>query len=350
MINGDYLALKTFAGFYRYCSEILQEFDLLLTSFDVEMVTPEYVKNIPRFQNIKVVKYGNLKLTPWRIMTLPYYVKKQDAIMIDLSQALPFGVKGINCVHDCIPEIVSTAYSGFFNKVIKKPLKMIQRKWTIRNCKALLTVSEFSKSDIIRIYGIDPSKITVVYSAWQQMQRISYDEHVIEKYKLQPKAFYFTLGSRVPHKNLDWIVAAANQNTDKVFVISGENSFCKSLDQIHFPSNIIFTGYISDSEVKTLMHECRAFILPSFYEGFGLPPLEALAVGAEIIVSNTACLPEIYGDSAHYIDPNQLEKINMDTILETPVGDPNMTLERYSWSRSAELMYEVLMNCLEEKK
>ena len=90
-----------------------------------------------------------------------------------------------------------------------------------------------------------------------------------------------------------------------------------------------------------LMSKCKAFIFPSYYEGFGIPPLEALSVGAKIIVSKAACLPEIYGDTAHYIDPNNPD-VNLNQLLEQPVESPERILEKYTYDNAAEQLIACL--------
>lgn len=346
VINGDYLAFNTFAGVSRFATEILAELDLMVKDLKVELLTPEYVESLPKFKNIKTVKFGQQPILKWKNTALPQYVKKQEALLVDLTQAFPFGVKGITCVHDCIPELVSTAYSGVFGKLVKKPLKLVQRRAAIKNSVAVITVSEFSKKDIARLYHVNPEKITVVGNAWQHIEKTAYDDTIINKYNLETKKFYFSLGSRVEHKNLKWIVSAALQNPESVFVVSGENSYSKGFDESQFPKNIIFTGYISDGEIRSLMANCKAFILPSIYEGFGIPPMEALAENAQIIVSNTSCLPEIYRKSAHYIDPYQLENIDLDKILAEHVEDLEAVLNKYSWEKSAKTLYSLICRCM----
>lgn len=348
VINGDYLAFETFAGVSRFATEILSELDSMTGTLEIELLTPEYSNKLPTFKNIKIIKYGNQPILRWKNTSLPQYVKRNHALLVDLTQAFPFGIKGITCVHDCIPELIPTAYSGVVGKYIKKPLKLIQRRMAVKNNIAIITVSEFSKKDISRIYGVPSEKITVVGNAWQHIKRIQYDAGIIDQYKLKNKEFYFSLGSRVEHKNLKWIVAAALQNSNSVFVVSGENKYSKDFNKSEFPKNIIFTGYISDGEIRSLMSGCKAFILPSIYEGFGIPPMEALAENAQIIVSNTACLPEIYGKSAHYIDPYQLQNINMDNILSEKVEKPDEVLKRYSWNKSAKTLYALILKYAKE--
>jgi glycosyltransferase involved in cell wall biosynthesis len=342
VINGDFLALNTIGGMRRLGNELFPELDLLIDGIEVEMVTPEYSQKLPQYHNIKIVKYGKEKLIKWRNTALPKYVRSQNALLVDMTQAFPIGIKGITCMHDCIPELVPTAYSGFGGKYIKKPLKLIQRKIAINNSVEILTVSEYSKNDIIKLYHVNPDKITVMGNAWQHIQKTGYNDTILNKYDLRTNGFFFMLGSLVSHKNVRWIIAAAEKNPDEIFVVTGEKSYYKDIDKEKFPENLFFTGYLSDEEIHSLMANCRAFILPSIYEGFGIPPLEALSEGREIIVSNAACLPEIYEDAAHYIDPYNYDNIDMKEILNSKISDPQKILDKYSWKRCAEILYGVI--------
>lgn len=89
------------------------------------------------------------------------------------------------------------------------------------------------------------------------------------------------------------------------------------------------------------MSECKAFIHPAIYEGFGIPPIESLSCGAKLIVSTATCLPEIYGKSAHYIDPYNYD-VDLNELLSEPVAPASEVLERFSWEREAEKLYEIL--------
>ena len=106
-------------------------------------------------------------------------------------------------------------------------------------------------------------------------------------------------------------------------------------------NNIHFTGYLSDGEVKALMQHCRAFIHPAIYEGFGIPPIEALSCGAELIVSTATCLPEIYERSVHYIDPYNYN-IDIDKLLSEPVEPASQVLGKFDWEREARKLYDIL--------
>ena len=342
IINGDYLAFSTPAGVTRFATELLRELDNINVSLNIELIAPEYVKILPQFKTIQVKKHGRLPLLIWKQLTLPCYVKKNKGLLLDLTQAFPLYRNKITCVHDCIPELVQSAYTGVVGKRIRKPIKLLQRRISIKNSRMILTVSQFSKEDILKTYHIAEDKIRVIPNAWQHIKRTPYDNEIIYNLGIQNRPFYFCLGSRVPHKNIEWIKAAAEQNADDIFIVSGENRYEKNFDFKRFPSNIVFTGFISDGEIRSLMAKCKAFIFPSLYEGFGIPPMEALAENSEIIISNIPCLTSIYGKTAHYINPQEYNNIDLRRILTTAVSSSRDLLEKYSWHKSAVILYDVI--------
>ena len=101
------------------------------------------------------------------------------------------------------------------------------------------------------------------------------------------------------------------------------------------PDNLKFLGYVSDEEAKTLMRDCKAFLFPTFYEGFGIPPLEALSTGAKVVVSDASCIREIFENSVYYIDPYNSD-IDLKKLLDTPVESSEKILNKFSWRKSAE--------------
>ena len=113
------------------------------------------------------------------------------------------------------------------------------------------------------------------------------------------------------------------------------------LSQLSQLNNVILLGYLSDGEVKCMMKKCKAFVFPSYYEGFGIPPLEALSVGAKIIVAKSASLPEIYKNCAYYIDSDSTN-CDLDVILEDEVENAEKILSEYTYENAAQKLYEVL--------
>ena len=105
--------------------------------------------------------------------------------------------------------------------------------------------------------------------------------------------------------------------------------------------NLFYLGFVNDEEAKSLMRYAKAFIFPSTFEGFGLPPLEALSVGTPCVCANTTSLPEVYGNSVHYVDPYEYN-VDLDTLLSEKVEDSSLALQKYSWENSAKKLYDFL--------
>ena len=200
----------------------------------------------------------------------------------------------------------------------------------------ILTVSNFSKSEIRKYYKVEAERIHVVYPAWQHMNGICPSEALFERYpQLKEKNYFFSMASLAPNKNIKWIMEAAKQHPDQMFVIAGGGRF--NGDK---PTNTLFLGYVSDEDAKALMANCKAFLFPTFYEGFGMPPLEAVACGAsQIIVSDTPCMREVYGEYASYLNPRKPEE----WIVEERKNDNlEELLNKYSWKATAEIVKKLM--------
>ena len=144
------------------------------------------------------------------------------------------------------------------------------------------------------------------------------------------------MANLLKNKNFPWVLRAAKNTPQAVFAIAGGGSLqaqAKALGLADLP-NVCYLGYVSDGEAKALMSHCQAFLFPTLYEGFGIPPLEAIACGApRVIVSDTPCMREIYGPHACYID---LAANSGDLSAVTPAAaEPAAVLGRYSWAESA---------------
>ena len=133
------------------------------------------------------------------------------------------------------------------------------------------------------------------------------------------------------------------RNPNAVFAVSGAVNSKVFGDNFDFevPKNLKFLGYVSDEEAKTLMRDCKAFLFPTFYEGFGIPPLEAMSVGAKAVVSDASCMREIFEDSVYYVDPNNAD-VDFEQLLSEKVSDPQKILDKFSWQKSAEKFMEIL--------
>jgi glycosyltransferase involved in cell wall biosynthesis len=353
ILNGISLTNKEIYGIHRSALELMHELDSIVNPGELEVVIPSNGEREFFFKNIEVcrvpIDFSDKKaVKKWNWFGFSDYVKSKNALSMDLTLSLPFRNCDIVAIYDCIIERCKPNANTVFKKLTRL-FYMFKAFLNVKRAKAVVTCSNYSKDDIARLYHVRPHKIVVILSAWQHFKRIEPDKSVIAKYGLEEGKYFFALGSRSYHKNFKWIVEAAKQNPQYRFVVSGTNSLSTSDTALDTKlDNLIYAGYLSDEQVKALMTHCKAFLQPSLYEGFGIPPLEAMSTGARCIVSNTTSLPEIYGDSVWYIDPLDYQDINIDKIMSGKIEDNYEVLNKYSWRRSACKLY-ALMEHISEK-
>lgn len=331
IVNGRFL-LHRVTGVERYAREILLELDKLIQPGELEIAIPPETKEVPNYKNIKVVRIGRLKNRLWEHISFPGYVRKQKAVSLNLCNVAPLPNPGIVAIHD----MKIKAHPEYFSKKFRLWYELLFKNETSR-AKKIITVSEFSKHEIMKYYHVDESKIVVIPNAWQHYERVGYDENTLTKYKLDKDNYFFAMGSMEPNKNFKWIAETARKMPEQIFAIAGSINEKVFSDGLGFecPSNMKLLGYVSDEEAKTLMRDCKAFLFPSIYEGFGIPPLEAMSAGCKrIVVSDTEVMHEIFGDSVTYISGDTPQKCNLQKNYNP--------LMEYSWKKSAKKLWSLI--------
>ncbi len=340
IINGKFMS-QNITGVQRYAREILLELDKIISSnMQIILAVNSEAKDIPKYENIKVVQVGKLKGSLWEQICLPLYVIKNKAKCVNLCNMMPILTPHIVVIHDINFKVNPKFYSKKFSLWYRLAFCL-----SIKRINKIITVSEFSKKEIIKNYGIKSDRITVIPNAWQHFQRIEFDENALSKYDLEKKKYYFAMSSMAPNKNFKWIAAAAKNNPNKIFAVSGSinKKVFGNIFDFDIPSNLKFLGYVSDEEAKTLMRDCKAFLFPTFYEGFGIPPLEALSVDAKVVVSDASCMREIFGDSVFYVDPHEYNA-DLNNFKQPKSSDIKKTLSKYSWKSSSEKLMKSISN------
>jgi len=344
LINGYFLCRKL-TGIERYAVEITKRLDHLSQHGEIAIIIPTNTVNIPLYTNINVIRHGKqIQHILWQMFTLQWFlITHREYIVLEFGNtALPFA-PGIVFLHDIYCEFFPEDFTGWKDKIIRAYNRW-QYRLISRKSKKIVTVSYFTKNQIMDNFKVKPDKISVIYSSWMHFRIINADYSVFKDYpSLEKGKYYFSLGSLSKRKNIKWIIEYARKKTGTIFAISGTSLPTVKADELDnlAPQNIILLGYLDDSKVKALMENCKAFILPSYYEGFGLTPLEALSCGAQVIVSKAASLPEIYGSTAHYIDPYSTD-VDLDELLLEPVDKPDEILAKYSYDKAAEQVYELI--------
>jgi len=345
LINGDFFC-RRLTGIERYAYEITIRLDKISRPDEAAIIVPNNAKNVPAFLNLRLIRHKkNIKSHLWwQMITLQWFLitHRQYTILEYGNTALPFA-PGIVFLHDIYCEFFPEDFTSRRDKLIRAYNRW-QYRLISRKAKKIITVSYFTKDQIIENFGTTAEKISVIYSSWEHFKLINSDYSVFDAYPILKKdGYYFSLGSLSKRKNIKWIIEYARKNPDAIFAISGVSLPTVKTDELDnsTPQNIILPGYLDDSKVKALMENCRAFILPSYYEGFGLTPLEALSCGARVIVAKAASLPEIYGNTAHYIDPLNTD-VDLDQLLLEPVEGPEKILKKYSYDTAAEQVYTII--------
>lgn len=337
VINGRFLVHKV-TGVERYAREIVRELDKIVEQGQIEVAVPPEVNEWPSYQNIAVIKVGRWHGRLWEQLSFPIYVAKLGAISLNLCNSSPLLSPGIVCIHDvkikAVPESFSRLFLIWYGMLFGNAAK---------RAKKIITVSEFSKKEIIKYYKIDGDKIAVIPNAWQHYERIGYDECAVERHHLVKNKYFFSMSSLEPNKNFRWIAEVAKRNPEYIFAVSGSVNERVFSDGLGFecPKNMRLLGYVSDEEAKALMRDCKAFLFPTFYEGFGIPPMEAMSAGAEVVVSDTEVMHEIYGDTVHYINPLDY-RVDMDKLkIHISSDKKNHLLKKFSWESSAHKMKDI---------
>lgn len=242
----------------------------------------------------------------------------------------------------------------FKQQVYKWVNKKVAKKST-----EIIAISKFVKQDIMNFCKINPEKITITYESADEIARNS---QPIEA--LKNKDFIMYVGRPTPHKNLKRLIDAFRKLQTKhpnlILALAGKkdgnyNRHEKYVNE-HVVKNVYFTDFIPDEQLRWMYEKTLVYCFPSLSEGFGLPGLEAMRHGAPVASSNATSLPEIYGDAAHYFNPNSTDDIAraIDDVLTKQalrselVAAGYQNLERFSWERMAHETLAVYERALEK--
>lgn len=340
--NGRFLT-KGLTGQERYAEELIRHLDDICEKDEFVVVTSERALRTPKYKNIRLMKIGTLKREAWEQFCLGPWLRRHNMKCVNLTSTFAFGHCEVVCLHDCAIQENLKMYLHSLYGIAGSIWKLLLGWVAAHKAEKILTVSNYSKSKLQELMHIPAEKITVVGNAWQHYKRVQADDRIFERLDFVEKGrYFFALSSLSPQKNFIWIMEVAKRNPQYQFIITGKAERFTHLGVNDMKiSNLHFTGYLSDGEIKSLMTHCRAFIHPAIYEGFGIPPIEALSCGAELILSPATCLPEIYEKSAHYISPYNYD-VDLEKLLEEPVASGQKILEKYSWAKEAEKLLNLL--------
>lgn len=335
-ISGLFLTRPT-TGMERYAYEVTDRLDRMVDPEleTIYLIVPIGTSVDRSYANIRVVEKGHL----WG-GNLGGYLWEQTWFAKFLLETGAEGYLPLSFVPALHPDVVVTIHDGtplshpeFFPTAKKKlyrffaaQLLRVARKRTRR----ILTVSEASRSELVGECGFDGRYINVAKLGLEHIPT-SYSTDSVDV----PSRFYFALSSATYNKNFEWVLATAAQNPGLNFVVAGIGDIKTIARSQHFktpPTNVRHLGYVTDEQRNWLYANCAAFLFPSRYEGFGLPPLEAACFGAPLVIADIAPMREVFGDNFVYLDPDTPA-----TDLESITNIPDLAALRskYTWERPA---------------
>lgn len=224
----------------------------------------------------------------------------------------------------------------------------------------LIAVSKATKEDLVKKLHVKPERITVIYEGFNETLFKSVDtvnlKKVLQVYQLEEQNYFIFLGTIQPRKNLQKLIKAFSKLTSKnsQLIIVGNkgwlsNEIYNAPREFGVEKQVKFLGYVKDKDLPYLYKGAIAFVYPSLFEGFGLPILEAQAVGCPVLTSNVSSMPEVAGEAAIFIDPYSVESITtgLEKISKPGTRENLSTLgkenvKRFSWEKSAKKTLSVI--------
>jgi len=348
----------------RYVDKLIEHLHAINPDYSVTVLTKphrlEYISQIaPRF---------TAEVCPHKEFSFAEQIgfKRQlDALKPDLvhfaAVQQPVWYKGT--VVTTIQDLTTLRFRNPAKNPIVFVFKQQVYRWVnhrvINTSKLLITPTEFVKQDVIQFSGIDAAKITVTHESADDLPTPA--EPVAE---LAGKRYIMYVGRPTPHKNLERLVQAfgllQKQYPELHLALAGKkDANYQRIENTAIQqgiTNITFTGFVSDQQLRWLYENCQAYIFPSLSEGFGLPGLEAMRHKAPVVSSNATCLPEVHGDAALYFNPLDVhdiaDKINTmisdEQLRQAYIAKGVAQAATFSWRRMAEQTLEVYKKALED--
>ncbi|MBU0731546.1 glycosyltransferase family 4 protein [Patescibacteria group bacterium] len=300
----------------------------------------------------------------WDQIKLPRAAKKAKADLLwapSFSCPIFYQGKKIVTAHDLIgmifPENFSLASKFYWKKLLP---------YSFTRADHVITVSENSKKDLMRLLNIPEEKITVTPEGYSDflkpLAREEAKKKVADAFDIH-EPFILSVSTIEPRKNYARLIKAFAfaKRKDEILVIVGKKAWgfedlLELVNKYNLQGRVKFLDYVANEDLNNLYNACRFFVLVSLYEGFGLTPLEAMACGAPVLVSNTSSLPEVVGEAGMLVDPKNIEKIGnkMNILLENEnlineMREKSLAqAKKFSWSITAQKTMDVFNKVLKK--
>lgn len=319
-INGRYL-LQRVTGVQRFGREVLSN---LIDKNDssntgnLEVLVPNSANAEIDIENKYISHLGRLNGHAWEQLELSR--THPDNVIVNLCNTAPvFRRRQLVVLHDVMVAAMPSNFTFTFRTWYKAMISSY-----LRNSAQIATVSKFSAREISKHFGIPESRIAIIPESGEHILRVTSSIEILDKLGIESDKYFLAVSSSASNKNFSAVVSAADamQRTDFKFVIVGGGNARVFGDggPVVASATVVKAGYVSDSELRALYENAACFVYPSLYEGFGLPPLEAMSCGCPVIVADSSSLPEVCGNAAVYCDPHNTQSLlrALTRVLDNP--------------------------------
>jgi len=359
VIAGRFLSRRP-TGVDRFGREILKAIDRLVERSDpavgglaFEVIAPR--GTVSEFKNIPLRQVGRSQGQAWEQFELPRAVSRGD-LLLSLCNTAPMAMRRqVVVIHDAATDAIPQSYSRTFRAWYRLLMPALGRR-----SATVLTVSEFSRKELARAFGVAPQKVRVVKEGGEHVLGVEPDASVLAENKIV-RPFVLAVSSMAVHKNFRLVLDAIGQFEDLPFdvvIAGGANARVFGSDGVvGSNAGVKWVGYVSDAQLRALYEHAMCFVFPSLYEGFGIPPLEAMQCGCPVVVSNAASIPEVCGDAALYFDPHDASELAK--ILGRVAGDGALRdrlrasgrarASAFSWELGARQVLEACREAMERQ-
>ncbi len=257
------------------------------------------------------------------------------------------GLKTVVTVHD-----LGSEYLPEMHQLKQRLYLGFMQRQQLKNASKIIAVSKSTKTDLVNRIRLNPNKIKVVYEGYDKnlFSPVKGNRLIssLKQFELKPGQYFLFVGTVQPRKNLERIIAAVNQLGEKLLIVGGKGWMSDQIYQLA-SDRVKFLGHVPDEKLPALYSGAIALVLPSLFEGFGLPILEAQACGCPVITSNTSSMPEVAGEGVVLVDPYKIDDIVKGMIRVNNLDIRNQlvkkgfdNIKRFSWEKCAAQTLEVL--------